>query len=486
MACTTCTSNFLIPGIAKIYYAPVDELDYYISGDTVVLNELLPFSRLNIADGLSSFSQKLVSDSRGQYYQHSFDVSHSAFNNQEAIDLSSQSLVFIFKDTNNQWFIAGYDQPLSQDKLEGSNGGKNESNVSFSSDSYMKVRSIRKECWFDSECDCDLEISSIVTTNESFEGAKDGTITITMVGDTSNLYYSIGGDYQTSNVFASLGEGHYSVSILNKCIVGCFVSQTAIVGQSNIKHYDVEGGLTALNAVWRVQFYTTIDSAVDDLVNTDSYTDILTGTGNTVTGLAIDLSGATYSNSGIVRFYKNGVLQSAIPFTGGTTIGYISFMFSGLMSGDDLEIEVVDLPFTTTTTTTSTSTTSTSTTTSTTSTSTTTTTAAPTTCAIVASNSSDPLNGNRIESISVNGFPITVTSGSYPVNSSDMLFGTTDQMGTQMVIVNINTTNAGACLALSDGTTSYYQNIDSPGNYVFGGVSVAVGISIAIYNGVCF
>src|SRR5438128_9271737 len=61
-------------------------------------------------------------------------------------------------------------------------------------------------------------------------GNTDGSIQLTGSGGLAPYQYSIGGSYQTNNVFAAAG-GNYTVTI--KDAVGCMTSLPVVVPQNN-------------------------------------------------------------------------------------------------------------------------------------------------------------------------------------------------------------------------------------------------------------
>ncbi len=67
-----------------------------------------------------------------------------------------------------------------------------------------------------------LNITNVVRTNVTCNGANDGTITITAIGGTGILQYSVnnGGTFQTSNQFTGLGPASYTIVVIdaNNCL----------------------------------------------------------------------------------------------------------------------------------------------------------------------------------------------------------------------------------------------------------------------------
>ena len=79
-------------------------------------------------------------------------------------------------------------------------------------------------------------ITSAPATDQSDCEVADGAITINAIG--TNLEYSIGGAFQTSNTFTGLAEGTYTITVRNAGSTSCVATSSATVG----KPANCEGG----------------------------------------------------------------------------------------------------------------------------------------------------------------------------------------------------------------------------------------------------
>lgn len=72
-------------------------------------------------------------------------------------------------------------------------------------------------------------IISTVVTNVSCNGNNNGLIRVTASSGMAPFTYSIGGGYQTNNIFSNLAPGNYTVSV--KDSQGCIVTKPAVITQ---------------------------------------------------------------------------------------------------------------------------------------------------------------------------------------------------------------------------------------------------------------
>ena len=72
-------------------------------------------------------------------------------------------------------------------------------------------------------------ITNVASTDQSDCEVLDGTITVSATG--SNLEYSIGGTFQTSNVFTDLGEGSFTVTVRDAANTACLATSSATISK---------------------------------------------------------------------------------------------------------------------------------------------------------------------------------------------------------------------------------------------------------------
>jgi hypothetical protein len=127
--------------ISKLYFASVDSdsVDYYLtSGSTVLLSGDIEFNTIDFES--ASFTQKLVSDSKGTYYQKQFDLTLVDFNN---LMFTGEQGIVIFEDGSGNLFITGMEQVFTLDKNDSTIAGTdNKVDVTLVQNSYLQFQRI--------------------------------------------------------------------------------------------------------------------------------------------------------------------------------------------------------------------------------------------------------------------------------------------------------------------------------------------------------
>lgn len=237
-----CSNN--INGIFKLFTSEVegDSLDYFVSGDTIVA-DVSGFSEIQIQDDLSTFVEKKVVDAKGSYFNNNFDLTIHQYSSEIPHSLDGKKLAVIFQDSEG-YKIAGYEQPLSIDKIEETNDTRNNIvKFNIAGDTYQRAKLLGNTI----SQTCTLEIDSIDIEPTSL---TDYNVAINASGNNGFIYYSLnGGAYQISNAFLTLTANTYSITAKDSNVIGgCFASTGFTVG-SDFNSVSSLSAMVSLNSI---------------------------------------------------------------------------------------------------------------------------------------------------------------------------------------------------------------------------------------------